>query len=288
MSNTLNLDCRGGVAVVTGAASGIGAAVAALLSQRGCDLALVDVDAERLAATATQARERGVRVTTHVVDLAVPQSAQVLHDAVRDGHGRASILVNNAGVALGGDFAQVTPEDFDWLMAVNFGAVVRLVRTFLPMLARERAAQIVNVSSIYGIVAPPGQTAYCASKFAVRGFSEALRHELQRSGSPVGLTLVHPGGVRTRIADNARLAPGMSAEQIAQGRLRMQRLLTLPPEAAAQRIVLGIERREPRVLVGADAVAASWVQRVWPVSYWRHLSRSIERRLAAQNLQARA
>jgi len=129
-----------------------------------------------------------------VIDLAQPDAAVLLHAAVIAAHGRASILINNAGVALGGSFAQVPEADFDWLMSINFGAVVRLTREFLPTLARERAAQIVNISSIFGIVAPPGQTAYCASKFAVRGFSESLRHELRMAAWPVGVTLVHPGG----------------------------------------------------------------------------------------------
>lgn len=265
--------------MLTGAASGIGAALAPLLAQRGCHLALVDVNEAALNVTAAQSRAHGVTVTTHALDLATPDAGQVLHDAVLASHGRASVLINNAGVALGGSFAQVTEADFDWLMSINFGAVVRLTRAFLPLLARERAAQLVNLSSIFGIIAPPGQTAYCASKFAVRGFSESLRHELQMSGSPVGVTLVHPGGVRTRIAQNARVAAGSSETERAMRQEAAQRLLVMPPEQAAARILRGIEQRELRVLVGQDAVRAMWLQRVFPVTYWTHMARALARQL---------
>ena len=167
---------RGGVAVITGAGSGIGAALANELARRGMHLALVDLNAAGLEATAAQSRAAGVTVSTHAMDVADHAAVAALPAAVLDKHGRVSALVNNAGVALGGLFDQVDAEDFDWLMAINFGATVRLTRAFLPVLARESAAQLVNVSSIFGIIAPPGQTAYSASKFAVRGFSESLRH----------------------------------------------------------------------------------------------------------------
>lgn len=279
MASLPSLELRGGVAVLTGAGSGIGAALAVLLAQRGAHLALVDVNAATLEATAVQARAHGVTVTTHVLDLARPDAVPALFDAVLAMHGRVSVLINNAGVALGGSFAQVAAADFDWLMSINFGAVVNLTRAFLPVLAREPAAQVVNLSSIFGIVAPPGQTAYCSAKFAVRGFSESLRHELQMAGSTVGVTIVHPGGVRTRIAENARVAAGMSAAEVALRRQASQRLLVMPPEEAAARILRGIEGRELRVLVGRDAVGAAWLQRLFPVSYWKHMARGIARRV---------
>jgi short-subunit dehydrogenase len=279
MISVSSLPLRGTVAVLTGAGSGIGAALAPLLAQRGAHLALVDVNGPALEAAAVQARAHGVTVTTHVFDLARSESVPALFDAVLAAHGRAGVLINNAGVALGGSFSQVAAVDFDWLMSINFGAVVNLTRAFLPLLAREPAAQIVNLSSIFGIVAPPGQTAYCAAKFAVRGFSESLRHELQMSGSPVGVTIVHPGGVRTRIAESARVAVGLNADELALHKAAAQRLLVMPPEEAAARIVLGIERRELRVLVGKDAVGAAWLQRLFPVTYWKHMGRSIARRV---------
>jgi short-subunit dehydrogenase len=278
MTRSNKLDPRGGVAVVTGAAGGIGAALALQLAGRGCDLALADLNAAGLDALAAQAAALGVKVTTQVLDLARPESADALLADVAARHGRATILVNNAGVALGGTFEQVASADFDWLMSINFGAVVRLTRAFLPMLRQAPIAQIVNISSIFGIIAPPGQTAYCAAKFAVRGFSESLRHELETSRSTVGLTLVHPGGVRTGIAVNARLPAAASAAEIKLLQDNSRRVLRLSPEAAAGRILRGIERREPRVLVGDDALAAAWVQRLFPVAYWKWVARGLARR----------
>jgi short-subunit dehydrogenase len=275
------LSLRDGVALVTGAGSGIGAALALQLAARGCHLALVDVNPEGLQATADQARATGVTVSSHRFDLALPAAADALLAAVQADHPRLTLLVNNAGVALGGQFQQVDADDFDWLMSINFGAVVRLTRAFLPMLAREPAAQVVNMSSIFGIVAPPGQTAYCAAKFAVRGFSESLRHELEAAGSTVGVTVVHPGGVRTGIAESARLPRDTPADTLAQQRAVWQRLLVLSPQDAAAQMLRGIERREPRVLVGDDAVRMAWVQRLFPVTYWKWIAREIARRTAS-------
>jgi short-subunit dehydrogenase len=279
MAGLKPLALRGGVAVITGAASGIGAALAANLARRGMHLALVDLNAAGLEATATPARAAGVRVSTHVLDVADHAAVAALPAAVLAQHPRVSVLVNNAGVALGGLFEQVDADDFDWLMAINFGATVRLTRAFLPALAREPAAQLVNVSSIFGIIAPPAQTAYSASKFAVRGFSESLRHELEMNGSPVGVTIVHPGGVRTAISENARLAKGLDAADVARERANWRSLLALDPADAAEQIAVAVERRAPRVLVGKDAKAAALVQRLFPVTYWKHVARDIARRI---------
>jgi len=277
MAALSKLNLQGGVAVVTGAAGGIGAALALHLAEKGCHLALADVNGAGLADVAAKAQAFGVKVSTQVLDMGQVESAQALLDHVLANHGRATVLVNNAGVALGGQFEQVSADDFDWLMGINFGAVVRLTRVFLPLLRQSRAAQIVNMSSIFGIIAPPGQTAYSAAKFAVRGFSEALRHELEAERSSVRMTLLHPGGVRTGIATSARLPAGVSAHEIQLHQKNWQSALRLSAEAAAKRILLGIERREPRVLVGDDAVAASWVQRLFPVSYWPWVARGLSR-----------
>jgi short-subunit dehydrogenase len=279
MAQAGSMTLQGGVAVITGAASGIGAALALALARAGMRLALADVDAAGLAATTKRARAAGAAVSEHAFDVTDHAAIDALPAAVQAAHGRVSVLVNNAGVALGGRFEQVDAADFDWLMAVNFGATVRMTRAFLPLLARERAAQVVNVSSIFGLLAPPGQTAYCASKFAVRGFSESLRHELEDAGSPVGVTLVHPGGVRTAIARNARVAKGLDEAEVERHRAAWHALLVLDADAAAARIVRGIAAREPRVLVGRDAVAAAWLQRLFPVGYWRHMARDIQRRV---------
>jgi len=282
MARRETLTLRDGVAVITGAASGIGAALALALARAGMRLALADVNAAGLDGTAQRAREAGAETSVHAFDITDEAAIAALPAAVEAAHGRVSVLVNNAGVALGGRFEQVDPADFDWLMAVNFGGTVRMTRAFLPLLARERAAQVVNVSSVFGLLAPPGQTAYCASKFAVRGFSESLRHELEMEGSPIGVTLVHPGGVRTAIAENARLAKGLDEAEIERHRTAWRALLALDADEAARRIVRGIAAREPRVLVGRDAVAAAWLQRFFPVGYWRHMSRDLERRVRSR------
>lgn len=272
----MKLPLRDGVAVVTGAASGIGRATALALSARGSHLALVDRDAAALHATAERVAKAGVAVSMHVLDLTDREALQALPEAVRTAHGRATILFNGAGASLVGRFDQLTLEEFRWLMEVNFFSVVGCTHAFLPLLIREPAAQIVNISSIFGIVAPAEQSAYAASKFAVRGFSESLRHEL--AGTGVGVTVVHPGGVKTSIATSARVAAAVDRELAAATSARFTELaLRLPAEAAAAIIVRGIERRRKRLLVGADARSLDLLQRFAPASYWSLLRRGFER-----------
>jgi short-subunit dehydrogenase len=182
-------------------------------------------------------------------------------------------LINNAGVALGGTFEMVSEEDFEWLFAINFHGVVRMTRAFLPLLRARPGAQLVNISSIFGIVAPAEQVAYAASKFAVRGFSEALRHELE--GSSVGVTVVHPGGVRTNISDAARAPQGVAPAEVRRRREAFRKFLRMPPEQAGEIIVQGIERRQKRILVGRDAVGLSLLSRVAPVSYWTVMAKGL-------------
>jgi short-subunit dehydrogenase len=266
---------KGRVAVLTGAASGIGRATALALARRGCALALADRDGEGLASSADDCERLGVRTSRHAFDVADRDEVAALPDTVRAAHGRVDLLVNNAGVALGGTFEQVSAADFDWLFEINFHAVVRMTRAFLPLLRASDDARIVNVSSVYGLISPPGQAAYSASKFAVRGFSNALRHEL--AGTRVGVSVVHPGGIATAIARNARVAASATPEQIEEGRLRAQRMLRLPPERAAEIIVRGIEARRARILVGTDAKLIALLERLAPVGYWRVLERALQR-----------
>ena len=174
-------------------------------------------------------------------------------------------------MALGGQFKDVSEADFEWLFEINFWGVVRMTRAFLPLLQASADARIVNLSSIYGVVAPPGQTAYSASKFAVRGFSQALRHEL--AGSTVGVTVVHPGGVATSIAKNARLPANANAEEMARRLKIANAMLKLPPEQAGEIIVKAVEQRRGRVMVGSDAKLVSVIERFAPVSYWPVLQR---------------
>ncbi|TFV45972.1 SDR family oxidoreductase [Blastococcus sp. TF02A-35] len=263
----------GGTAVVTGAASGIGEALAIDLAGRGSHLVLVDRDAERLddVAARIRARHAALRVATHVVDLADEKATAALAETLVAEHPETTLLVNNAGVALGGRLDQVSLEDFDWVMAINFSAVVRLTYAMLPVLKAHPGAHVVNVSSVFGIFAPAGQVAYAASKFAVRGFSESLRHELADDG--VGLTVVHPGGIKTRIAETARTGSGVSAEEYEEGRKQFSRLLRIPPEKAAAQIVEAIEKRRPRLLIGASAKVPDVLVRLMPGRYWRLVGR---------------
>lgn len=263
------------VAVITGAGGGIGRATALAMARRGCHLALADIDDAGAAATARDAQALGVRATSHRLDVADRAAVRDFPRAVLDEHGRVDLLLNNAGVALGGSFEQVLEADFDWLMEINFHAVVRMTRAFLPHIHRSDDGRIVNVSSIYGIITPPGQSAYAASKFAVRGFSNVLRHELE--GSSVGVSVVHPGGVATSIAKNARVPADAPRDEVERGRKTMQKLLRMAPEEAGEIIVRGIERRQARILVGSDAKAAALLERLAPVGYWNLLKKAIKR-----------
>ncbi|HTP07008.1 MAG TPA: SDR family NAD(P)-dependent oxidoreductase [Anaerolineae bacterium] len=254
-------------AVVTGAASGIGRGLAQALAKRRCHLALADLNEVGLQRTAELVTTPGLRISCHRLDVADAEAVASFPQVVRASHPGVDLLFNNAGVALGGTFEQVSDDDFEWLFGINFRGVVRMTRAFLPLLKASADARIVNLSSVFGLMGVPGQTAYAASKFAVRGFSESLRLELE--GSNVGVTVVHPGGVATSIADNARMPVGTSAEEVERGRAFMRKVLKLPPEVAGETIVQGVERRKARVLVGRDAHVIAWIVRVAPVSYWR-------------------
>jgi NAD(P)-dependent dehydrogenase (short-subunit alcohol dehydrogenase family) len=265
------------VAVVTGAASGIGRALALRLAQEGVSLAVADVRAEALDETAQMLKPAGSsprKVTTHVVDVADKERVAAFAREVVEAHGRASLLINNAGVGLFGTAEQLSIEDIEWLMGVNFWGVVHGVKHFLPILRREPQAHIVNISSVFGIVGPAGHSAYAASKFAVRGFTEALRHEL--AGGPVKVSVVHPGGVRTNIANDARPGAGADRAAVERERAIFKVAARTSPEKAAERIVRGVLRDEGRILVGADAWMMDRIQRWAPVKYWRLMGKMIE------------
>jgi NAD(P)-dependent dehydrogenase (short-subunit alcohol dehydrogenase family) len=285
MTKAMKLKNR--TAVVTGAASGVGRAIALSLARRGCNLALADVQDAGLSETAGMAQSAQthaanatpsattLRITQHHLDVADRHAVAAFPQAVIAVHPGVHILVNNAGVAIGGTFEAVSEEDFEWLFEINFWGVVRMTRAFLPLLQKSDDARVVNLSSIYGIVSPPGQTAYSASKFAVRGFSNSLLYEL--AGSKVGVTVVHPGGIATSIADNARVPKGMSAEEVARRKAIAKKALRMPPAEAGEIIVKGIERRSPRVLVGNDAKFLALLERLAPIWYWKIFSRFLPR-----------
>lgn len=254
-----------GTAVVTGAAGGMGEHVARMLAERGSDLVLVDRDGDRLDTVATGIRERhpGLSVTVEAVDLAVRDDVDALAARILAGHPEIRLLVNNAGIALGGDFARLTLDEFDRVMDVNFRAPVRLTHALLPALTTRPGAHVVNVSSLFGLIAPPGQSAYCSSKFALRGFSEVLRAELAQVGATV--TTVHPGGIRTNIARSALVGVNIPAEEAERGQRDFEKLLTFPADRAARMIVDAIARRRPRLLIGASATVPDVLARLAPV-----------------------
>ncbi len=259
---------RGAVAVVTGAGSGIGRALARELAGRGSDLALADVDEAGLAETAASIGG-AVRVTTRKVDVASLADMTAFRDAVAADYGRASIVVNNAGVALYGRIEEVSLADLEWIMNINFWGSVYGSTLFLPMLRAEPEANLVNVSSIFGAIAPPLQTGYCAAKFAIRGFSESLRHEL--GNSSVRLTVVQPGGIKTNIAATSRTGEFADPEKHARDRKAFEKSLVTSPAVAASKIARAILADRSRLLIGNDATIVDLVQRFFPAQYMKVL-----------------
>lgn len=264
-----------GAIVVTGGASGIGAALAVELATRGASLALVDIDiagAERIAGIA---RAQGVTVSVHRADLGKPGEIEAVVDEIHARHPIIHCLINNAGVGMIGTIEQLTIEEFEWLFSINFWGGVRLTKALLPALRSRPDAWIVNVASILGIIAAPGQAPYVASKFAFRGFSEALHCELHQSN--VGVTTVFPGGVDTAIARRARRALAVDDARASAELERYAAGLVTRPEDAAQQIADAIERRKIRLLIGKDARRADLIQRLRPASYWSIISRRLAR-----------
>ena len=260
------------VAVITGAASGIGRALAVRIArEKVAGIAISDVNEAGLNETAELLADSGVPVSTHVVNVGKLDEVQRFADEVIEKHGRATHLINNAGVGLVGTFEQISIEDFEWLMQINFWGVVYGCKVFLPILKEQEAAQIVNVSSVFGFIAPEEQSAYCSSKFAVRGFTESLRHELAETN--VSVSCVHPGGILTNIVRNSRVGSGTPGEWKDQGAKLFDRIAKTTPEAAADVIVDGMIANDPRILIGKDAHAISYVSRLFPTRYLRILER---------------
>lgn len=258
------------IGVVTGAGSGIGRALTLELAARCGGLAVADVDPDGLAETVRLAADTtGCRITSHHLDVSSREDVEAFAREVESSHGAAHLLINNAGVALGGTIADVSVEDIEWLLSINLWGVIYGVKSFLPILSRQRRAHIVNISSVFGMIAPPGQGAYAASKFAVRGFSEALRHEL--SGTNIGVSVVHPGGIRTNIAARARVGANTPIAYAEKGKKLFDKAAVTPPEKAARTIVRGIENGRPRILIGPDAWLIDRVQRLLPVKHGRLL-----------------
>ncbi|HET7492450.1 MAG TPA: SDR family NAD(P)-dependent oxidoreductase [Bradyrhizobium sp.] len=270
---------QGATAAVTGAASGIGRALAIELAARGADLALADRDEAGLTSVAAEIAKASPRkVSVHRVDVGDAGQIADFTKAAIAAHPGLNIVINNAGVALLGEFHEIEQAEMEWLFNINFWGVVHTTRAFLPYLAAHKQAHIVNISSIYGVVAPPGQTAYSSAKFAVRGFSESLRHELQAAASPVRLSVVHPGGILTNIVRNMRMGTGVTDnERRALAIEWFDQFARTTPRDAALRIIKGIEKNEPRILIGGDARFMDLLQRFRPATYWRVMARRSEK-----------
>lgn len=259
----------GRVAVVTGAGSGIGRALALEFATRGARLALCDINEEGLDATRRMVEGLGTPVTTQVVDVGDRGAIYAFRDHVLSTYaGEAHVLVNNAGVSLRAAVDDMEWDDFEWLMNINFWGVVAGTKAFLPTLRAMDEAHIVNVSSIFGIVGVPTQSAYCASKFAVRGFTESLRQELLVEGATVQVSSVHPGGIKTDIVRNGRIRP-MSRFDDSRDMVRDfdRHMAKTTAEDAAAIILRGILRNDPRILVGMDASVIDVAQRSLPALY---------------------
>jgi hypothetical protein len=242
------------VVVITGAGSGIGRALALNLAARGSLLALSDIDEAGLAETVEAALAAGAtNVRSDRLDVSDRVAFTAYAATVVEHFGRVNVVINNAGVALAGDLADLSYEDMDWIVGINFWGVVHGTKEFLPHLIASGDGHVVNLSSLFGLVSMPGQSAYNATKYAVRGLTEALREEMLVAGHRVGVTAVHPGGIKTAIARNARYSAQEDGE--ASARLFDKKLAKMTPERAAEIIVKGILTNKARVLVGLDAHA---------------------------------
>lgn len=261
------------VAAITGSASGIGRALAIELAARGCHLALSDVNGEGLAETVEQANGLGVRVTSARVDVANREAVYAWADQVVREHGKVNLIFNNAGVALGSTVEKMSYGDFEWLMGVNFWGVVYGTKAFLPHLKATGNGHIINISSVFGLAGIPSQSAYNSAKFAVRGFTESLRQELDMLGYGVSASSVHPGGIKTSIARSARMDEsirdlGLGREGF-DTRDAFEKSFITTPEKAAKTILQGVQRNQRRILVGPDARVYDWMVRLLPTAYQR-------------------
>ncbi len=251
---------KGRVAVITGAASGIGRATSIALAERGCDIALVDIDSQGLEESAALVRTAGTRVSTHLADVSDKEHMQQLPEDVIAEHGHVHILVNNAGVSIAQSFADQSIEDIEWIVGINLWGVIYGCKFFLPYLKREDEGHIVNISSMFGIAAVAGQGSYGATKFAVRGLSEALYAEL--SSAKIGVSCIHPGTIKTNIIQSCR---GMSGARQLDIQRKFNRI-GISPDRVAQKIVRALRSGQLCVRVSPETYVLDWLKRFFPVS----------------------
>ena len=275
------MQLQGRVAAVTGAASGIGRELAVLLAKKGADLAISDVDEVGLAETVDLAKKAGgtTTITSQRLDVADREAVQAWADQVVADHGKVNLIVNNAGVALGATVDGMSFEDYDWLMGINLDGVVTGTKAFLPHLKAAGEGHVVNISSVFGLMGIPSQSAYNAAKFAVRGFTEALRVELDIEDCGVSATTVHPGGIKTNIAKNARMDESINdiGQDADDAGAAFEKLFITTPKRAAKSIVRAVEKDKRRLLIGPDAWGFSLVSKLPPGLYQGIIARGAAR-----------
>lgn len=254
------------VAVITGAGSGIGRALALELAERGAQLALSDINEASVSETVTLCQNRGAQAKGYRLDVA-DRDQVIAHAAeVVEHFGRVNLVVNNAGVALKAGVEEMSFTDLDWLMGINFWGVVHGTKAFLPHLIASGDGHLVNISSVFGLIGVPTQSAYNAAKFGVRGFTEALRQEMLIDRRPVGVSCVHPGGIQTNIARDARAADGSTPQTRADD---FAKIAKTSPREAAKTIIRGVERNRGRILIGPDAYVIDALPRLLGSGYQR-------------------
>jgi NAD(P)-dependent dehydrogenase (short-subunit alcohol dehydrogenase family) len=270
----------GRVAAITGAGSGIGRALAIELARRGTHLALSDVDTTGLAETVSACEGRGVKVSSSQIDVADRDAVFAWADKVVEDHGRVNLVFNNAGVALGAPIESMEIADLEWLMGVNFWGVVHGTQAFLPHLKAAGDGHVINISSVFGLISIPTQSAYNAAKFGVRGFTDALRMELEVADCGVSCTTIHPGGVRTNIARRARVDPELAGRAGPGGiGAEFDRIARTTPDKAAQQVLKAVERNRRRALIGPDAKVIDVISRLPAGLYQRVLVQGARRRM---------
>ncbi|MGX1806894.1 SDR family NAD(P)-dependent oxidoreductase [Nocardia sp. NPDC055321] len=263
------------VCVITGAGSGIGRALAENLARRGAKLALSDIDTDGLAETVKRCERYGVDIKSDRLNVAEREAVLLYADEVAKHFGKVNQIYNNAGIAHHGDVVSTAFKDIERIMDVDFYGVVNGTKAFLPYLIESGAGHVVNVSSLFGLIAVPGQSAYNAAKFAVRGFTEALRQEMIMSGKPVKVTCVHPGGIKTAVARNATVAEGLDQKNLAT--MFDKQLALHTPEMAAQVITEGVAKGHGRVLIGWEAKLLDLFVRSTG-SYYQRISAVVQKR----------
>ena len=271
-------DFKNKVAAITGAGSGMGRSLAVLLASRGCHVAISDINEAGLAETVKLLNGTGVKVTSQKLDVASKDAVFAWADQVVRDHGKVNLIFNNAGVALGSAIDGGSYEDMEWIMNINFWGVVHGTKAFLPYLKDAGEGHIINTSSVFGLMAVPSQSAYNASKFAVRGFTEALCQELEMQKVNVSATSVHPGGIKTNIAKAARMDSSVNKLGLSTNSTeKFEKLFTTTADEAAAVIIRGVEKNDRRVLIGNDARAIDLMVRLFPSAYQKLIAMSSKR-----------